>query len=65
MIARDVSDRLLVLTASPEATQKLLNVIPSGYSKDLIGIIASLLSVDVRKNSTCNPYQSTFQTALL
>lgn len=41
-------------SASPEATQKLLNVIPTGYSKELIGIIGSLFSVNPHERPTAD-----------
>ena len=39
-------------SASPEATQKLLNVVPAGYSKDLIEILSSLLSTNPAERPT-------------
>lgn len=38
--------------ASPEATQRLLNVVPTGYSKELIGIISSLLTPNPAQRPT-------------
>ena len=38
--------------ASPEATQRLLNVVPTGYSKELIDIISSLLTPNPAQRPT-------------